>query len=69
MAVHSSAFGSVALTDEDAKKFKRQVTFGRPKAAAKESVARGVLLADDFRRGNREITLKFPALGSKHTKL
>lgn len=61
MAVHSSAFGSVTLTEEDAKKFKAQVTFGRPKAAAKESVTRGVTLADSFRQGNREITLRFPA--------
>ncbi|MDP1617059.1 hypothetical protein [Phenylobacterium sp.] len=61
MAVISSTFGSVTLTDEDAKKFKRQVTYGKPKASAKESVTRGVKLAGDFRQGNRELTFKAPA--------
>lgn len=49
MAIQSNAFGRVTLTGEDAKKFKRQVTFGRPKAGARENVARGVELAKAFR--------------------
>lgn len=60
MAVQSSAFGSVTLTDEDAKKFKRQVTYGKPKASAKESVSRGVKLASEFRTGNRELAFRAP---------
>jgi hypothetical protein len=63
MAVISTAFGSVTLTDEDAKKFKRQVTYGKPKAAASASVARGVELATNFRNNNRELTLKAPVKG------
>ena len=61
MAVISSAFGSVTLTEEDAKKFKRQVSYGKPKASAKESVERGVKLAGQFRSSNRSMTLKVPA--------
>lgn len=60
MAVISSAFGSVTLTEDDAKKFKNQVTYGKPKPQAKESVARGVKLAADFREGNRSVTFKAP---------
>ncbi len=62
MAVISSTFGSVTLTEEDAKKFKRQVTYGKPKAAARASVERGVKLAGEFRSGNRTLTIKAPAL-------
>lgn len=58
MAVQSSAFGSVTLTKEDADKFCRQVTYGRAKAEAKQSLARGVELARDFRAGGRELTFK-----------
>lgn len=61
MAVISSMFGSVTLTEEDAKKFKRQVTYGKPKAAAKVSIERGVKLAGEFRTGNRTLTIKAPA--------
>jgi hypothetical protein len=42
MSIKSHAFGRVTLTGEDAKKFKAQVTYGRPKAAAVESAKRGV---------------------------
>lgn len=63
MAVHSSTFGSVTLTDEDAKKFKRQVTYGKPKAGARESVERGVKMAGDFRASNRELSFKAPVKG------
>ena len=59
MAIHSSTFGSVTLTDDDAKKFKRQVTYGRPKANATEAVARGVAIAKQFRDG-RALTVTLP---------
>lgn len=63
MAVISSTFGSVTLTGDDAKKFKRQVTFGKPKATAKASVARGVELAKNFRANDRELTIKVAVKG------
>ena len=34
MSVMSTVFGGVRLSDDDAKKFKDQITYGRPKAAA-----------------------------------
>lgn len=49
MSIKSTAFGRVVLTDADAKKFVDQVTYGKPKKAAKESVARGVLLSRQLR--------------------
>jgi hypothetical protein len=58
MAITSSTFGSVTLTGEDAKKFKRQITFGKPKAGAKESVRRGVELAREFRESGRELKIQ-----------
>lgn len=51
MSIMSHAFGRVTLTDEDAKKFKNQVRHGKPKAAAVESVKRGVALAREFEKG------------------
>lgn len=60
MAVNSTTFGSVTLTGEDAKKFNRQVTYGRPKPAAKASVARGVALVQEFRANGRELAVEVP---------
>ncbi len=56
MAIHSNAFGRVSLTGDDAKKFKRQVTFGRPKANAKDNVERGVQLVQSFRSQGGKLT-------------
>lgn len=53
MSIMSHAFGRVTLTDEDAKKFKNQVIYGKPKAAAVESVKRGVVLAREFEKGGK----------------
>lgn len=50
MAVHSSAFGATRLTKDDARKFKQQVTFGRPKEAAVKACARGKEAADSYVR-------------------
>lgn len=62
MSITSHAFGRVKLTEADATKFKNQVTYGRPKAAAKASVAEGLRLSkslgDD---GTIELRLKQPA--------
>ncbi|WP_295187802.1 hypothetical protein [uncultured Brevundimonas sp.] len=49
MAIQSNAFGRVRLSGEDAKKFDRQVRFGRPKAAASKNVAQGVELVKALR--------------------
>ncbi|WP_374625273.1 hypothetical protein [Devosia sp.] len=45
MAIKSSAFGRVTLTEQDAKKFQAQATYGKPKAAAKEAAKRGIELS------------------------
>ena len=49
MSIKSDAFGRVELTGDDAKKFRRQVTFGRAKPAAKAAVARGVALSQSLK--------------------
>ncbi|WP_159726253.1 hypothetical protein [Methylosinus sp. Ce-a6] len=56
MAIKSNAFGRVTLTDKDAEKFKNQITFGKPKRAAVESVKRGVLLTQSLRDNGGRIT-------------
>ena len=62
MSIKSDSFGRVTLTNEDAAKFKRQVAYGRPKAAAVESVQRGVKLAREFQKtGKLSFTIKAPA--------
>jgi len=48
MAITSSTFGRVTLTEEDAKKFERQVRYGRPSAQAVSSVREGRKLAAAF---------------------
>ena len=61
MAIKSSAFGRVTLTESDAKKFKNQVTFGKPKKAAVESAMRGVEISRAIRAnkgGKFTVTLK-----------
>ena len=59
MSIKSSTFGRVELTGEDAKKFRRQVTYGRAKPAAKEAVARGVLLSQTLKEsGSVRVKLK-----------
>jgi hypothetical protein len=48
MSITSHAFGRVTLTGRDADKFARQVKHGKPKAAAVDSVKRGVELSRSF---------------------
>jgi len=45
MSIRSSTFGRLTLTGPDAKRFRDQATYGRPKAAALRSVENGVALA------------------------
>lgn len=59
MSVHTSVFGGVTLTGKDAKKFDQQVTYGKPKKAARESVVRGnKMLAEYNDRGFVSILVK-----------
>ena len=59
MSIRSHAFGRVTLTDEDATKFQNQVTYGKPKAAAVESVRRGIKLSRDYqKKGSLTIKIK-----------
>jgi len=57
MAIRSHTFGRVTLTEHDAEKFKAQVTYGKPKSAAVDSVKRGVEMSRDFRDNGGSLTL------------
>lgn len=48
MGIRSKAFSGVKLTGNDAAKFRNQVTYGRPKEAAKVTVARGQSMAKEM---------------------
>lgn len=41
MSVQTTFFGVTRLTGKDAKKFRRQVSYGKPSQAAANSLARG----------------------------
>lgn len=53
MAVISSAFGQVKLTDDDAKKFRNQVTYGKPKATAQKTASKGSALFKQFQAAGK----------------
>jgi hypothetical protein len=53
MSIKSHAFGRVTLTGRDAEKFKNQVIYGKPKAAAVKSVKRGVVLSRQMQESGR----------------
>jgi len=62
MSIKSDSFGRVVLTKDDAKKFKSQVTYGRPSPAAVASVKRGLKLASEFdSTGKVSFKIKVPA--------
>lgn len=50
MGIQSRAFSGVKLTGKDARKFKDQVAYGRPKLAAMETVKRGQAMADSLNK-------------------
>jgi hypothetical protein len=56
MSIKSHAFGRVMLTGSDAKKFRDQVKYGRPKAAAKVNVTAGIELSTNLQQSG---SLKF----------
>lgn len=49
MSIKSNTFGRVELTGADATKFRRQATYGRPKAAAKRGAAAGSVMLRELR--------------------
>jgi hypothetical protein len=56
------AFGRVTLTGKDAEKFRNQVTYGKPKAAAKESVKRGLEMVRAMSKSRKgQFTVKLEA--------
>jgi hypothetical protein len=62
MSIKSHAFGRVTLTGQDAKKFRNQVSHGRPTAAAVQSVRSGIKLAREYEKsGKVSLTLKAPS--------
>lgn len=60
MSIQSHAFGRITLTGDDAKKFRNQVTYGRPKKAAKAAVAEGIKLSQELAE-HGSISLKLKA--------
>lgn len=60
MSIISHAFGRIELTGADAKKFRNQVTYGRPNKAAKAAVQEGVKLSKQLAE-NGSLSLKLKA--------
>mgnify|MGYP001250933172 CR=1 FL=1 len=58
MAITSNAFGRVTLTGEDAAKFKKQVTYGRPSKAAIETAKRGATMSKQLQANGGKLTFK-----------
>lgn len=59
MAIVSHAFGQVRLTDKDADKFYNQVTYGKPKPAASDSVKTGTSMFQAYQKsGSYKMTVK-----------
>ena len=62
MSIRSNAFGPVELTGIDAKKFRNQAMYGRAKPAAKDAVARGIVLSESLKeKGSVRLKLSVPA--------
>lgn len=55
MAVKSTVFGGVVLSGKEAEKFRRQVTYGRPKKAASVSAKKGDRLRAEFEKTGRVV--------------
>lgn len=67
MAIYSNPFGGVRLTGEDAKKFLRQVRYGRPNAAVKATKARIDIMDEKFRKHGGEIPMRLDPKTGKFT--
>lgn len=48
MAVRTSVFGAVRLTNDDAEKFRQQITYGRPKQAATNALEKGNKMIKEY---------------------
>jgi hypothetical protein len=68
MSILSHAFGRVTLTGEDAKKFKNQVTYGKPKKAAVESVKRGIASSRKLEKHGKVVFVVRVAKAAKGAK-
>lgn len=49
--------GSVTLADEDARKFRNQAIYGRPRKEAHESAERGVRMARELKENGGKMTI------------
>jgi hypothetical protein len=58
MSVKSTAFGAVHLTGADAKKFRAQMTYGKPSKAAVESVTLGKKAAAQYAKSGYAVLRK-----------
>lgn len=59
MAILSHAFGATRLSGKDAKKFKDQVTYGKPKPMASSNARQGVAMVREFNsKGEVRMTLR-----------
>jgi hypothetical protein len=63
MSIKSNAFGRVTLTDDDARKFRNQVSYGKPKQAATDSVKRGVQMVQSFQDNKGKVTVRLKQRG------
>ena|ERR1035437_8594044 len=61
MSIKSHAFGGITLTDDDAKKFRNQVLYGKPKQAAQDSVKRGVQIVRSFQKNKGKVIVRLHA--------
>ena len=57
MSIKSDAFGRVTLTGRDAEKFEKQVAYGKPNAAARNSVKRGVALSRQLQQHGGQVQI------------
>lgn len=48
MAVKTSALGAIYLSGDDADKFRKQITYGRPKKAANAALEKGLKLLREY---------------------
>lgn len=62
MGIKSHPFGRVELTGDDAKTFLRQVRYGRPSKAERESARRSLAIARDMEeKGEYTFTVSVPS--------
>ncbi|TXN03067.1 hypothetical protein FV222_08890 [Methylobacterium sp. WL103] len=65
MAIKSTAFGRVTLTEDDAAQFQRQVSHGRPTKAAILSVERGLNMNKALQANGGKLKMTFSRASSR----